>query len=264
MKIVYLDTCDSTNSYVGLRARELSDMTLVVSRIQEAGRGQRGNSWEAKPGLNFTGTLLHRPAMHLTRNGITNPSLPELQFAISEAVALAIADTLRTYGLEPSLKWPNDVYVGDKKICGILIEHALIGSTVEHSRIGIGVNVNQTEFDSDAPNPTSIALETGNAESLQRFITRIYEALAKRLDSLYSGPASTVRGEPFSPDLHKEYLSLLWRSDGRPHKFRLRKPEEKPFNGTIMTVLPDGPLLLRLDDGSEMTYYFREIEFMLQ
>ncbi len=252
MKLVCLDTCDSTNSYAALHAGELDDMTLVVSRRQDAGRGQRGNSWEAAPGLNFTGTLLFRPAPK--PEGIT---LPQYQFAISEATALAVADTLRIYDIPPTLKWANDVYAGNKKICGILIEHTILGSDISCSRIGIGVNVNQKVFESDAPNPTSIALETGKTVPLTGFIPRLYENLERRLRAIGDAKGDEARRQ------HDEYRSLLWRADGEQHYFKLRNGNSTPFLATIIDVLPEGPIVLRLDDGTQQTYYFREIEFIL-
>ena len=108
---------DSTNSYVSHHAASLADMTMVIADAQTAGRGQRGNSWESEPGKNLTFTLLHRP------KGV----LPREQFAISEATALAVADFLEENGISAAVKWPNDIYVGDRKIAGILIEHSLTG-----------------------------------------------------------------------------------------------------------------------------------------
>ncbi len=117
MKILLLEETDSTNTYVSVHADSLDDMTLVAAHSQTAGRGQRGNSWESEPGRNICATLFHRPAGVPAR----------VQFAVSEATALGVADMLAHYGIEARVKWPNDVYVGDRKICGILIENAVAG-----------------------------------------------------------------------------------------------------------------------------------------
>ncbi len=151
MKILLLEETDSTNIYVSVHADSLDDMTLVAAHSQTAGRGQRGNSWESEPGRNICATLFHRPAGVPAR----------VQFAVSEATALGVADMLAHYGIEARVKWPNDVYVGDRKICGILIENAVAGCDLLHCRIGIGLNVNQTVFRSDAPNPVSMAMLLG-------------------------------------------------------------------------------------------------------
>ncbi len=151
MKILLLEETDSTNTYVSVHADSLDDMTLVAAHSQTAGRGQRGNSWESEPGRNICATLFHRPAGVPAR----------VQFAVSEATALGVADMLAHYGIEARVKWPNDVYVGDRKICGILIENAVAGCDLLHCRIGIGLNVNQTVFRSDAPNPVSMAMLLG-------------------------------------------------------------------------------------------------------
>ena len=113
---------------------------MVTAYRQTAGQGQRGNSWEAEPGKNLTFSILYRPA------GLP----PMAQFAMSEAVALAVVDFLGVHGLEAKVKWPNDIYVGDRKICGILIRHSITATCVDYSVIGVGINANQTEFLSDA------------------------------------------------------------------------------------------------------------------
>ena len=158
MNFLLLEQVDSTNSYVSVHAGELDDMTMVIADTQTAGRGQRGNSWESEPGRNLTFTLLHRP------EGIA----PREQFAISEATALAIADFLEETGIRAKVKWPNDIYADDGKIAGILIELSLTGSAITDSRIGVGLNVNQREFRSDAPNPVSMANLLGADTDISR------------------------------------------------------------------------------------------------
>ena len=128
--------------------------TVAIAECQTAGRGQRGNTWESAPGENVTMSVLLHP------DGIE----PRRQFAISEAVALGVAETLDIYlpaGMRAEVKWPNDIYVGNRKICGILIENRITSTTIERAIAGIGLNVNQELFVSDAPNPVSLRQLTG-------------------------------------------------------------------------------------------------------
>ena len=154
-KIVHIDETDSTNRW--LKDNGEGDMVVVAS-YQTAGKGCGTNSWESERGKNLTFSLLiHPEGMPANR-----------QFHITEAVSVA------------EIKWPNDIYVGDQKICGVLIENRLQGSDIKDSIIGIGLNVNQTAFVSDAPNPVSLyqltKLKTDLDELLIRFLTEFDSA----------------------------------------------------------------------------------------
>lgn len=245
MKYLILEEVDSTNSYVSRHASELDDMTMVAADTQTAGRGQRGNSWESQPGLNLTATLFVRP------RGIA----PREQFAISEATALAVVDWLRAEGVEAKVKWPNDIYVGDRKICGILIEHAVTASAIEHSRIGFGVNVNQREFLSDAPNPVSLVQLTGRTHDINRVAAAMGARMEERLALAYT-PEGRAR-------LHADFMANLWRGDGMAYLFR-RRADGVMVLGTILRVDPEGPLAIRNEiTQREETFMFKEVEFLL-
>lgn len=245
MKYIILEEVDSTNGYVSLHASELADMTMVAAHSQTAGRGQRGNSWESEIGKNLTFTLLAREL----------PVAPADQFAISEAVALAVADYLRGEGIDAEVKWPNDIYVGDRKISGILIEHSLTGSKIEQTRIGVGLNVNQTEFRSDAPNPVSMSLLTGKGYDISRVAAGVGVCLERRL---------CVLGDPERRKTqHDEFKRNLWRREG-VHPFR-RRDNGVEFRGCIEDVLPQGPMKVRdMETGKVTEYMFKEVEFMLK
>lgn len=245
MKFIVLEEVDSTNSYVAAHQSELENLTMVIAESQTAGRGQRGNSWESEPGKNLTFTLLWRS------NGIP----PADQFVISEAVALGVVDFLRSEGLEAKVKWPNDIYVGDKKIAGILIEHSITPASVENSRIGIGLNVNQERFVSDAPNPVSMISIDGRLREISRVAAALGDALNNRL--------AQCENPRIRPDLHAEFVDSLWRRDGSPYQFR-RKDTGGIFPGVIEAVDPKGPILIRnFEDNSIDSYYFKELEFIL-
>ena len=129
-------------------------MSVIAAYEQTAGRGQRENIWLSEPGKNLTASIvLKHDGTILSRVSADN------QFIISEMISKAVVGLLADYGVDARIKWPNDIYVGDKKICGILIEHTLRGSSIINSIIGVGLNVNQTEFDESLPNPTSLAAE---------------------------------------------------------------------------------------------------------
>lgn len=241
MKKILLDTTDSTNSYIKREIETIQPLTMVLAKDQTAGRGQRGNSWEAEPGRNLTLSFFIIPS----------DIRPAQQFIISEAVALAILDTLSSYGIVALVKWPNDIYVADKKICGILIENSIMGVSISHSIIGIGLNVNQTVFVSDAPNPVSMAQIAGKEFSLDDVADRLGGYCEARLD------------ETKRPDeLHKEYFARLWRSDGSLHPFREPASGER-FFASIHSVELTGHLNLKRSNGEIRCYAFKEVEFIL-
>lgn len=239
MNIFHIDSAESTNSLLASLAPQIETDCIIAARQQTAGRGQRGNTWESAPGQNITMSAL----LHVA--GIAAAE----QFYISEAVALAVAATLDIY-IDPArvtVKWPNDIYVDDRKIAGILIEHSLTGSGIDHTIAGIGLNVNQTEFLSDAPNPVSIAMVTGRT-----FDTR--EVLDRLADNLEAMTCDIDRD-----DLHRRYLARLWRRDGL-HRFA--EPGGATFDASIDGVAPTGHLTLDTPAGPR-TYAFKEIAFVL-
>ncbi len=243
MEILELESTDSTNSYIARNAASLSAPLMVVAKFQTAGRGQRGNTWESEPGMNLTFSLL-----------IRLPDFPaRKQFAISEAVALSVAETLGRFGIEAKVKWPNDVYVGDGKISGILIEHSLLGSSLTHTIVGVGLNVNQTVFVSSAPNPVSMAGIIGHSFDVGVVRNVLAEVLERRLGKL-STPSERV-------EVHKAFLSSLWRGDGGYYPF-LDVASGLKFDACIADVDSDGPLVLQEPSGKLRRYWFKEVEFI--
>lgn len=245
--MIWLDETPSTNSYlsslISTAENPLPDLTAIAAGKQSAGRGQRGNFWEAEPGKNLTLSVLYYPPETLR---------PIEQFSISEATALAVADTLADFGIEAMVKWPNDIYVEDRKICGILIEHSLIGLTIRHSILGIGLNVNQTRFISDAPNPVSMMQIIGaDTFDIEEVASRLLSHLEKRLSLCATTDNRKI--------LHTDFLKHLWRGDGRYYPFRERATGRE-FLASIINIEPSG--LLLLSNGGR--YAFKEIEFLLK
>lgn len=239
-EITVLDSCRSTSS-------EFTDPdrfrhgAVIATREQTAGRGQRGNSWEAEPGKNLTFSMLLRPrGLHAAR-----------QFELSMVVSLAIADAidaLLPQGVRTAVKWPNDIYIGLEKVCGILIENRLSGPFIDYSIAGIGININQRRFLSDAPNPTSVILHNGGvesdlSESLKDVCTRILEYWAR------------FEANPDPHRLKNEYFRrLIWTEGDHPFADASGR-----FMAHITDVDSDG--ILHLSNGK--TYAFKEVSFLI-
>lgn len=218
--------------------------TLISAYSQTAGRGQKGNTWEADPGKNVTMSLLiKKPRVALKE-----------QFAISEAVSLAIVDALEKYVEGIKIKWPNDIYYNDGKIGGILIEHSLDGDAIDYTIAGVGVNINQQVFTTGAPNPVSLKNITGKDYDMNI----INEEFATTLEQ-----CSKIDGSPSHlKTLHKQYLKRLYRFDGKPHHFV--SPQGDKFEAIIHDVAPDGTLTLRhTADNTLHSYHFKEVGFII-
>lgn len=244
MKIKRIEECSSTNA-LGREVEAGDSPVMLVAAAQTAGRGQKGNSWESEPGKNLTFSVVWRPVDVPVR----------CQFAISEAVALAVKDFLKSRGVDARVKWPNDIYVDDRKICGILIEHSLTGSNIDRTIAGVGLNINQKEFLSDAPNPVSLFNILGVEQNLEEAIADISTIFEKRISSLGS---VSVR-----QDIHREFMENLWRGDGLYHAFR-DVSEGEDFEGKILGVDPEGPLEVEKKSGEIKKYQFKEVEFLLK
>ena len=248
-EIIWLDETESTHNL--LKTPEYADIPeyrMIAARRQTAGRGQRGNSWESEPDKNLTFSLVVRPT----------DLRPSQQFCISEATALAVVTTLRAYGLEATVKWPNDIYVADSKICGILIDHSIDSQRILRTVISAGINANQLRFVSDAPNPVSIAMLTGQSVDLERLARTFMWTLRE-----YMPLTSTARGRSL---LHDAFRARLYRGDGRAWPFR-DAATGAVFNGIIDDVMPDGRLLLRRDidpeESAPHSYLFKEVAFII-
>ena len=238
----HLAETDSTNTYLQqLDAdRHLPEGYIAYTDTQRAGRGQRGNSWESQPGKNLTFSLLLRPE-HIPANQ---------QFLLSQAVSLAVTDILNRYASGFSIKWPNDIYWEDKKIAGILIENVLSGSTFARSIVGIGLNINQERFISDAPNPVSLFQITGHIHDIEAVLDQFAEAFRRRYLQTFTDSAQALR---------EEYFTTLYRNDGLyPYC-----SEGETFYASIAGVEPDGHLILTTESGQERRFAFKEVSFLL-
>ncbi len=242
-----LDSVDSTNAYLRRNYPTPANSCAVMAMQQTAGRGQRGNVWCSDNGENILMSLLWLP----------HDIPPREIFSISEATALAVCDILwREAGIMAQIKWPNDIYIDNQKICGILIENALGASYVTSSVIGIGLNVNQHNFDPAIPNPVSIIHYTDDRHDITTLTHALLSTLQQRLRSIET-PSGRLQ-------LHTEYMERMWRNDHKPHTFVDTATGEQ-FQAIINDVEPQGYLLLHRPDRFELLKYaFKEVSFILQ
>ncbi|TRX71056.1 biotin--[acetyl-CoA-carboxylase] ligase [Carboxylicivirga sp. M1479] len=220
--------------------QQLAEYSLVITPNQTAGHGQAGNSWESEKDKNLTFSILLRPGF----------LAPHLQFCISKVVSLAIIDTLKTLGIESSIKWPNDIYIEDSKVAGILIENSIFGHRLEYSIVGIGLNVNQEQFVSDAPNPISLIQHTKLNHRLDDVLESLVDQLEHRYHQLETDRTALI---------DTEYMNALYRKDGT-HLFR---DEHGEFEASIDTVNEMGLLTLVDTVGTKREYAFKEVGFVL-
>ena len=234
----------STNTYLSRLAALLPSGTVIYTPYQTAGRGQKGNSWESEDGKNLTfSLLLKRP-----------PVKARDQFCLSEAASLAVVEALiAEAGERFTVKWPNDVYWQDKKICGMLIENSLDGTDIATCIIGIGINVNQERFLSDAPNPISLINITGREHDLESLLKHV----CSRIESIVAGLAD----ENARHDLHDRYMASLYRNDGAMHPFE--DAAGNRFMATVAAIAPDGALTLQHEDGTRHDYLFKEVRHVI-
>ena len=232
-RIIHIDETDSTNRWLKENGE---DTMVVVADYQTAGKGCGTNAWESERGKNLTFSMLIHPAELLAKE----------QFHITEVVSVAMCKTLQPYLQDRvEIKWPNDIYVGHRKICGILIENRLQGQEIKDCIIGIGLNVNQTVFRSDAPNPVSLRQLTGQETDLHALLKAFLDRFNKEYDS---------KTTCF------EYREMLYKKG----KDSLYKDKTSCFGARLVDVLPDGRLLLVDQEGQERTYAFKEVTFLIK
>ena len=241
------DSIGSTNTYL----RELNggdpayDYEVAVADFQTAGRGQKGNTWESEQGKNLLFSILAHP------KGIK----VQEQFYISQAIALAVSDAVIAaagpeYAADFSVKWSNDIYYKDFKMAGILIENTLQGSSILNTVVGVGLDVNQEVFVSDAPNPISLKNITGRDYDRDALLDDI---IARFIGYMELDTPSQRAG------VDELYRSRLYRRQGY-YKFR---DENGVFEACIEGIRPDGCLMLQTRSGEHRTYEFKQVQFVL-
>ena len=253
---IHLPEVASTNTWMLdtlAHVQNLPDETVVYTLRQSAGRGQVGNGWESEFDRNIAFSMLLRPEFLPIRE----------QFVLSELCCLGIVEGLESIageqGIAPealqlSVKWPNDIYAGDLKLVGILIENRLMASTLTHSVLGVGINVNQERWVGNAPNPVSLRLlgvDTTPEVVLDRVTERISHYYHTLRDNVREGAAA----------IHQLYMSRLYRREGFHPYFDPERQER--FEARIIDIDPQGPMRLQLPSGEERSYWFKEVRFVL-
>lgn len=212
---------------------------LLTADFQTAGHGQKGTTWEADKGANLLFGFVFHPSF-----------LPaSQQFFLSEVLALAVRSALAVYTDDVVVKWPNDVYWREKKICGMLLEHTLSGNTIATTLTGVGININQQRFQGDAPNPVSLRQIVGHEVDREAVLSDVIKEFAWRYDLIREGKTA---------DVHKEYSQYLYRSEG----FHAFKDDEGVFQARIVNISSMGMLTLQKEDGTQRSYAFKEVSFI--
>lgn len=241
----HLDETDSTMSRIMQMPSDMipaDGALLLTADHQTAGHGQRGTSWESAPGANLLFSFAICPQSVKTSE----------QFFLSEALALAVAEALAPCTGECEVKWPNDVYHEDRKICGMLLQHTLSGDSIARTNVGVGVNVNQREFRSDAPNPVSVWQIRHEDTSRERLLESIINHFASHYADICQHHSELV---------HKAYLQRLYRREGF---HRYRDAEGREFEARISGISPLGVLSLTDQEGRERPFAFKEVSFVIE
>ncbi len=245
--IVHLLEVDSTNRYIRDEAaalwqnRGISDFAVVTAGHQTAGRGQRGNTWNSNAGENLLFSILVRPGETLEVSK---------QFLLSQAVALSIHDAMKCHGIDTLLKWPNDIYAGNRKLAGILLELDYSGAFVEQAIIGIGLNVNQENFPPMDRTPVSMKMLRERDFTIDDVLATILDLFEHYYTEMRFGNRDAIAAE---------YKRVLLGMNER-HTFIDR---DGHFDAVIQDIESDGHLILRRNDGSTGRYAFKEVEMVI-
>lgn len=239
--MIFLSETDSTNNYANqlIMTGTAEEGTVVLTLFQNRGRGYAGNSWESEAGKNVLMSLILFPEF----------LDPAKQFYLSMVVSLGLCDVVSAETPGVSVKWPNDLYVNDKKIAGILIENSVAGERFSSAVAGIGLNLNQVKFLSDAPNPVSLCQLTGKTYDFQSVASNIAIAVQGWYNKLKDGKFK---------DIKNQYLSHLYRKE----KWALYQKGNCRFEARPAGIGEYGQLLLEDRSGKITGYMFKEIEFV--
>ena len=241
-KVIKLDTVNSTNKHLAKLLKELKypEGTLVSSLFQSEGKGQGSNSWESEKGLNILCSLVLYPDfLSIEKN-----------FFLSKIVSLGIARYVQTKINHVKIKWPNDIYYQNKKLSGILIENTIKGSNINRCIVGIGFNLNQNIFLSNAPNPVSLNQISQTVYSVDQEIIILRDNIRIFYDKLRAGKFD---------EINQEYLKCLYWFD----EFRSFKSDTEAFTAKITGISEIGHLQVLTENQEKKEFDFKEIEFVV-
>ncbi len=241
--IVTFDELSSTNSYLSenCSSKNVKEFTIVTTEHQSAGRGQIGNTWHSARGENLLLSYLLKPTFLQAQD----------QFYLSMIISLGIRKSLESNlpNKAVTIKWPNDIYVNDKKICGLLIQNHLTGKILNLTIAGIGVNINQTSFPDELPNPTSLKLEMDRSFDREMLLTDLLDHIDEYYSLLKDGNLKSIKSE---------YVSNLYLK-GKMSSFEVKTGGI--LNGRIAGVSDIGRLQIEKDEKI-YEFGFREIKYM--
>ncbi|NEW82448.1 MAG: biotin--[acetyl-CoA-carboxylase] ligase [Mariniphaga sp.] len=239
-KIERIDRLGSSNNYAAtqLLTKRLPEGIVFVANSQVDGRGQVSNKWESEPNKNLTFSILLYPDfIEIMR-----------QFEISKAISLGVVDFLKELTDHVSIKWPNDIYIGSKKVAGILIENSIRIDKIASCIVGIGLNINQQKFTSDAPNPVSLSQITGEIYDLEESLSNLCAKIDLRYHQLRNGDFGQI---------DNDYTEMLYQRDSwSPYS-----DENGDYEGKILGVDQIGRLKIETRTGIVNKYHFKEVIF---
>jgi BirA family transcriptional regulator, biotin operon repressor / biotin---[acetyl-CoA-carboxylase] ligase len=240
-KLSFFENLPSTNTQAALllKKKKLTEGTVIYTNYQTSGRGQVGNKWESSDGNNLLVSIILFPSM----------VSPADQFRISMTISLGICDFLKRHIPVCKIKWPNDIYVNNDKIAGILIENSILGENIENTIAGIGLNINQEKFLSDAPNPISLKMITGKDYDLSVCLNQLASDLDNRYKQLIGGNLALIE---------EDYISNLYRFN---QWYRYRD-NTGIYTGRIISITSYGRLQIEMQSGVIKEYSFKEVEFI--
>lgn len=240
MEIRRFDSLESTNKYCKLLdPSTVEEFLVVVAKAQTAGEGQRGNVWVSEPGENLTFSIILKPSFLYAKD----------QYQLTMMTAVAVAESLGQTLTDKRvwIKWPNDIYVDDKKICGILTICNIVGNNISNAICGIGVNINQTQFPDWVPNPTSLQLLLGERIETEGMLSLILDRITKDYNLLKNDSEVILR----------RYMKRLYRL-GIEADYMVRGER---IRATITGVDSFGRLMLRDNCGMEHLCGMKEVTF---
>ena len=241
--LIELQKADSTNEFAAdlLKTRDIPEGTVIWALEQFAGKGQGNNTWESEPGKNLTFTLVLHPAF----------LLPARQFLLNEAITLGIIDFTRSLltAEKIQIKWPNDIYAGNRKLGGILINNIISGTNFETSMVGIGLNVNQVDFPSTLPNPVSLAMLANQEFELKQVLSGLCHSILIRYHQLQKEEVKNIYDD--------SCRSLMGFESWEDYRIG-----EEKMTGKITGVTDSGKLMVQTRQGKGMEFDHHEIEFI--
>lgn len=243
-QILHIAETESTNMLMKQMLRNSTTPTeffIITADFQNDGKGQIGNKWESEKDKNLLFSMLLYPK-HIP--------IAE-QFIISQLVSVSIIESLKELCKEETenffVKWPNDIFWKDKKLGGILIENVLRGANIHTTTIGIGININQEVFISDAPNPVSLSQIAGRTYDKRVLL----DSIIANIKQYYIENNQTY--------IRNKYMETLYRNTG----FHLYRTDDEEFSAKIINIALDGKLSLETSSGQIRDFYFKEVEFII-